>query len=136
MLNSLSLCIGMLVLTMRASTTTEGCCCWLPHYPCFRCWILRLVISYRVIIISWKILVSFRGFFFGRLYFCMVKYLSFHNSSICLKILFGKAPMWHTTCYILHFTSLRLLARYKKCSRTRVPETINCTSEIVASCSI
>ncbi len=33
----------------------------------------------------------------------MVKYLSFHNSSICLKILFnvnGKATVWHTPCYI------------------------------------
>ncbi len=40
---------------------------------------LKLEISYRVII-SWRILVSFRGFFW-RLYFCMVKYLSFHNSS-------------------------------------------------------
>jgi len=39
---------------------------------------------YRVIIISWRILVSFWGFF-GRLYFGMVKYLSFHNSSFALR---------------------------------------------------
>ncbi len=44
---------------------------------------LKLEIKYRVII-SWKIFVSFRGFF-GRLYFCMVKYLSFHNSSFALR---------------------------------------------------
>ncbi len=31
--------------------------------------VLKLEISYRVIIISWRILVSFRGFFW-RLYFC------------------------------------------------------------------
>jgi len=38
-------------------------------------------------------LVSFRGFFEDYI-FAMVKYLSFHNSSFCLKILFnvnGKA---------------------------------------------
>jgi len=42
--------------------------------------VLKLEISYKVII-SWRILISCRGFFW-RLYFCMVKYLSFHNSSI------------------------------------------------------
>jgi len=45
--------------------------------------VLKLDISYRVII-SWRILVSFRGFFW-RLYFCMVKYLSFHKSSFVLR---------------------------------------------------
>jgi hypothetical protein len=39
--------------------------------------VLKLEISYRAFIISRRILVSFRGFFW-RLYFCMVKYLSFH----------------------------------------------------------
>ncbi len=38
----------------------------------------------RSVIISWRILVSFRGFFW-RLYPCMVKYLSFHNSSFALR---------------------------------------------------
>jgi hypothetical protein len=42
--------------------------------------VLKLEISYRVII-PWRIWVSFRVFFFWRLYFCMVKYLSFCNSS-------------------------------------------------------
>ncbi len=41
--------------------------------------VLKFKISYRVII-PWRILVSFRGFF-CRLYFFMVKYLSFHNFS-------------------------------------------------------
>jgi hypothetical protein len=41
--------------------------------------VLKLEISYRVII-SWRNLVSFRGFFW-RLYFCMVKYLRFHSCS-------------------------------------------------------
>jgi len=62
--------------------------------------VLKLEISYRVMM-SWRILVSFRGFFW-RLYICMVKYLNFHNSSFCLKILFtliGKATVWHTPCF-------------------------------------
>jgi hypothetical protein len=43
--------------------------------------VLKLEISYNRVIIFWfRILVSFRGFFW-RLFFCMVKYLSFHNSS-------------------------------------------------------
>jgi hypothetical protein len=45
--------------------------------------VLKLEISYRVMI-SRRILVSFRRFFL-RLYFCMVKYLNFHNSSFALK---------------------------------------------------
>ncbi len=45
--------------------------------------VLKLEISYRVII-SWRILVSFRNFFW-KLYFCMVKYLKFHNSSFPLR---------------------------------------------------
>jgi hypothetical protein len=48
--------------------------------------VLKLEISYRVIIAS-RILVSFGGFFGDWYIFCMVKYLSFHNSSFCLKIL-------------------------------------------------
>jgi hypothetical protein len=60
--------------------------------------VLKLEISYRVMI-SWSILVYFRGIFW-RLYFCMVKCLSFHYS-FALKILFnvnGKAIVWHTPC--------------------------------------
>ncbi len=67
--------------------------------------VLKLEISYRVMI-SWRILVSFRGFFW-RLYFRMGKYLNFHNSSSCLQILFnvnGKATMWHTPCYYFLFS--------------------------------
>jgi hypothetical protein len=45
--------------------------------------VLKLEISYRVIICR-RILVSLRGFF-GRYTFCMVKYLSFHNSSFALR---------------------------------------------------
>jgi hypothetical protein len=44
--------------------------------------VLKLEISYRVIIWG-RILVSFRGFFDSYI-FCMVKYLSFHNSSFAL----------------------------------------------------
>ncbi len=62
------------------------------------CWNLRSVIE------LWYLegfLVSFRGFlFFWRLYFCMVKYLNFHNSSsFALRYFFnvnGKAIVWHT----------------------------------------
>jgi hypothetical protein len=63
--------------------------------------VLKLEISYRVVI-SWKILVSFRGFFEDYYYyFCMVKYLSFHNSSFSVRYFFnvnGKAKVWHTPC--------------------------------------
>ncbi len=37
--------------------------------------------------------------FFWRLYFCMVKYLNFYDSSFALRYFFnvnGKATMWHT----------------------------------------
>ncbi len=72
--------------------------------------VLKLEISYyRVIIISWRILVSFRGFFW-RLYFFLVKYLSFYNSSFALRhLLFhvnGKAIVWHTPCFIWLFLKM------------------------------
>ncbi len=63
--------------------------------------VLKLEISYRIN----NILNDF-GFFsriFWRLYFCMVKYLSFHNSSFALKYFFnvnGKAKVWHTLCFV------------------------------------
>jgi hypothetical protein len=63
--------------------------------------VLKLEISYKIIISS-RIWFSFRGFFW-RLYFCMVKYLSFHNSSFYLKILLnvnGKPIVWHTPCFL------------------------------------
>jgi hypothetical protein len=66
--------------------------------------VLKLEIScYRVIIISWRILASFRGFFEDWVYFCMVKYLSFHNNfffclQILLKKVIGKATVLHTPC--------------------------------------
>jgi len=62
------------------------------------CWNLRLV---RVIM-TWRILVSFRGYFW-RLYFWMVKYLSFHNSSFALRYFYnanGKVTVWHTPLLI------------------------------------
>ncbi len=66
---------------------------------------IKLEISYRVMI-SWRILVYFRGFFW-RLYFCMVKYLNFHNSSFALRYLLfnvnGKATVWHTPCFIVFY---------------------------------
>ncbi len=59
--------------------------------------VLKLEIGYRVMI-SWKNLVSLRGFFW-RLYFCIVKYLNFHNSFFkwCFNVN-GKATMWYTPC--------------------------------------
>jgi hypothetical protein len=59
---------------------------------------LKPEISYRVII-SWRILVPLRGFFEEEYIFCMVKYLSFHNSCFALIYFFnvnGKATVWHT----------------------------------------
>jgi len=77
--------------------------------------VLKLEISYNIVIISWRFfLVSFRGFVFWRLYFCMVKYLSFHHSSLCLKILFNvndKATMWHTPCWFCNECCLEYLGR-------------------------
>ncbi len=57
--------------------------------------VLKLEISHKVII-SWRILVYSRGFFW-RLYFCMVKYLSFHNSSFACSLfnVNDKATVWH-----------------------------------------
>ncbi len=56
-----------------------------------------------VIIYLKKILVFFQRIFLKNRFFCMVKYLNFHNSSFfCLKILFnvnGKDPIWHNSCY-------------------------------------
>ncbi len=46
--------------------------------------VLKLEISYNRVIISWRILISFRGFF-ERLYFFIVKYLSFHNFSFAWR---------------------------------------------------
>jgi hypothetical protein len=43
--------------------------------------------SYRVMIL-WRILVSLEDFFW-RLYFCMVKYLNFLNSSFALRYIFN-----------------------------------------------
>jgi hypothetical protein len=45
----------------------------------FERWYFGSCRNLRLVIISWRILVSFRGFFW-RLYFWMVKYLRFHNS--------------------------------------------------------
>ncbi len=47
--------------------------------------VLKLGISYFRVMISWRILVSFRGLYL-RLYFCMVKYFNLHHSSTpCLS---------------------------------------------------
>ncbi len=68
--------------------------------------VLKLEISYQVII-CWRLLgFSLRGFFskniYIYIYFGMVKYLSFHNcSSFALTYFFnvnGKAMVWCTPC--------------------------------------
>jgi len=70
--------------------------------------VLKLEISYyRVIIYLEGLLVSFRGFFEDYI-FCIVKYLSFHSSFFCLKILFninGKATsVTHPLLMVCHQT--------------------------------
>jgi len=50
--------------------------------------VLKLEISYRVII-SWKYFGFFKRIFW-RLYFCMVKYLSFHISSFALRYILAR----------------------------------------------
>ncbi len=67
--------------------------------------VLKLEISCRVLI-SWRILVSFKRIFFEDYIFCMVKYLSFYNSSSFALRYFlinanGKAREWHTPLFFL-----------------------------------
>jgi hypothetical protein len=82
------------------------------------CWkmiiwlVLKLEISYRVII-SWYFLLFLRMFW--RFYFCMVIYLSFHNSSFALRYFFyvnGKATVWHTPCLFCFLVSKSLAVYY------------------------
>jgi hypothetical protein len=56
--------------------------------------VLKLEISYRIII-SWRILASFSRITWG-LYFFMVKYLSFHNSSFAFRYFFKSKWQGHT----------------------------------------
>jgi hypothetical protein len=50
--------------------------------------VLKLEISYRVLISLEGFLVFLsEDFFLKIIYFCMVKYLNFHNSSFALRIL-------------------------------------------------
>jgi hypothetical protein len=49
------------------------------------CWNLRLVIELWYLEGFWFLLEDF----FWKFYFCMVKYLNFHNSSFAFKILFN-----------------------------------------------
>jgi hypothetical protein len=87
--------------------------------------VLRLEISYRVMI-YWKILVFFRGFFL-KIIFLYGEIWNFHNSSFTLKIFFnvnGKAIVWHTLCFqlwglicthtILYIFLLKLFPKVKK----------------------
>ncbi len=65
--------------------------------------VLKLEISY-IDMISSRILVSFRGFFFEDYNFCMVKYLNFHNASLALRYFFnvnGKATVCHKLLNLL-----------------------------------
>ncbi len=62
--------------------------------------VLKLEISYQSYKISWRILVSFRGFFEDYI-FARWNILSFHNSSFALRYFFnvnGEARVWHTPC--------------------------------------
>ncbi len=62
----------------------------------FERWYFGLCWNLRLVIISWRIF----GFFwriFWRFYFCMVKYLSFHNSCFALRCFLkvnGKGLIW------------------------------------------
>ncbi len=81
---------------------------------------IKLEISYNRVMISWRILVYFRGFFW-RLYFCLVKYLNFHNSSFALRYLLffnvnGKATVWHTPCFIVFYFINVLVVSWLLCS--------------------
>jgi hypothetical protein len=73
--------------------------------------VLKLEISHRVLI-SWRILVSVRGFFLKIFFFFLVKYLSFHNSSSSFALRYllfhvnGKAIVWHAPCFIWLFLKM------------------------------
>jgi len=71
-------------------------------------------ISYGVIT-SWRILVFFLRIIL-KLYFCMVKYLSFNNNNNCFKNFFnvnGKATVWHVP-YLISFFIIFTVKRKKK----------------------
>jgi hypothetical protein len=62
--------------------------------------VLKLEISYRVTI-SWRILVSSRGFFL-KIIFLLGEIFKFPSFFFCLKILFnvnGKATVWHNPLF-------------------------------------
>ncbi len=86
--------------------------------------VLQLEISCYRVMISWRILASFRRCFW-RLYFCMVKYLNFHNSSFAWGYFFyvnGKATVWHTPCWINYCFFAWVSIHFKKheCSHSWV----------------
>ncbi len=65
--------------------------------------VLELEISYWSYNISWRILVSFRGFVFWN-FFLHGEIFEFSYFFFCLKMLFnvnGKATVWHTPCSTL-----------------------------------
>jgi hypothetical protein len=72
------------------------------------CWNLRLTSYYRVLIIYWRILVSFRGFSVQIIFFGWpVKHLRFHtSSSFAFKILFNvNGKVTHSVTHHLFFFS-------------------------------
>jgi len=71
---------------------------------CYFGFVLKLEISYRVMIISWRILVAFRGFFedyiFAQWNIWVSIILSF---ALVLFNVNGKATVWHTPCFNMTF---------------------------------
>jgi hypothetical protein len=66
------------------------------------------IVTLRITLISLRTFGFLRGFFEDYIFEdynrCMVKYLSFHNSTFFLKISFnvnGKVTVWHTPCWTL-----------------------------------
>jgi len=76
--------------------------------------------SYRVIRYLEGFWSLFEDFLKIKYIFCMVKCLSFLNSSFCIKIHFnvnGKAILWHTPCFLCGFIFKNKVTQLLMCSK-------------------
>jgi hypothetical protein len=73
--------------------------------------VLKLEISCRVLKGFWFLI---EDFFFNILYFCMVKYVSFHNSFFCLKIHFNVNGKAHSVKHPLVLMCVTTITKFVK----------------------
>ncbi len=98
--------------------------------------VLKLEISYRVTI-SWRIFGFFERIFW-RLYFCMMKYLSFHNSSfVLLYLLMSMArPQCDTPCFPLEMSLFNATSLKKNDPFWMLPKTSTYHSTIFSGLAL